>query len=200
MSDQTPTPSRTWMLLAVIAVDKTERVQCECNGCGQGIYAAIHMVELPNAEIQCWGSNCYAREVGLACTSHLKPLFPGVNGRRLTDTEREQLRINRQQLVANFKAEFEDEQRRVDQARVAAATWEAKASTRRGGWDRPSETHVIVPAPDEAPVMETSESKRSVYDLPPRTCVLCGELTSEWWTNIGPDGCKCKACLKAGKS
>jgi hypothetical protein len=121
MSAQTQLPESRWVFLAIIAVDKADRVQCQCNGCGKGIFAAIHMVALPDNEIQCWGSDCYAYEAGLAHVSAMKPMFPFLNGRRLTEAEREQLRSNRQRLVEQFKAQHEAELLRLEEARQADA-------------------------------------------------------------------------------
>jgi len=63
MSIQPSISHGQWVLLAIISVDKADRVQCQCKGCGQGIYAAVHMVALPDGEIQCWGSDCYADQL-----------------------------------------------------------------------------------------------------------------------------------------
>jgi hypothetical protein len=114
MSDSTPSLP-PWTLLAVIGVDKKAEVQCQCKACGHRIFAAIHMIQLPDGEIKCWGSDCYAREAGLANLRHMKPLYPGVNGRRLTDEERAMLTHNRDQLLAQFKAEYEAKLRRQEE-------------------------------------------------------------------------------------
>src|SRR5690242_16794530 len=50
--------SLPFILLRIIEVDPADRVQCQCKGCGHGIYAAIHMVLLPDDEVECWGSDC----------------------------------------------------------------------------------------------------------------------------------------------
>ncbi len=67
-----------------------------------------------------------------------------------------------------------------------------------------------------APVQEnppTEEVSRAIPEPRPATlntdparpyvCVLCGELTSDWWTIFWQDGvrrCKCRACLARGKT
>ena len=123
--------SPPWLLLAVIGVDKVDRVQCQCKGCGHGIYAAIHMVRSPGGEIQCWGSDCYAREVGLAQRPHAEPLYHGVNGRKLTEAERELLRTNRERLLAAFKAEHDEKLRQQEQARLAVEARRAQEAIAR---------------------------------------------------------------------
>lgn len=197
--------SLPWALLAIIVVDPTRKVQCQCKGCGHGIYAAIHMVQLPDEEIQCWGSDCYAREAGLAGVSVMKPLYSGAGGHKLTDQEREWLDNNRIRLITEFKAQHDELLRRQEEALRQATEFKAQhdESLRRQEEIQRQATeelrrrreslHLSPPAIcDVKPVTPN----RSVYDRPPRKCVFCGQITTEWWTNMGADGCKCNACLK----
>ncbi len=130
MPETSSTPTPPWVLLDTIEVDKNERVQCQCKGCGKGIYAAIHMIQLPSGEIQCWGNRCYAREAGLAGFPRMEPLYSGFNGRKLTEEEREWLRTNRDRLIAKFKAEHEEKLRRQEEERQAEESRIAQASIR----------------------------------------------------------------------
>jgi hypothetical protein len=216
MSKPSSSPDSAWILLDVIAVDQTRRVQCQCKRCGHSIYAAIHMVQLPTGEVQCWGQDCYEREAGLAGLLGMKPVYSGFGGRKLTDEEREWLSNNRDRLIAEFKAKHEELLRRQEEARRAEEARQAQAEAlRKAEIQRQEEVQRRVgeearrfrasfSAPRPAPALpiddESEEPVRSVYDLPPRKCVFCGNITSEWWTNVGADGCKCKACLRAGKS
>src|SRR5262249_47399070 len=109
-----------WVLLAIFRVEWSDRVQCQCQGCGQTIYASIHMIRSSTGEIQCWGSECYKRELGF---TNRQPLYAGVNGRKLNASEREMLLANRDRLLAAFKEEQEtahqlreEERRKVKEA------------------------------------------------------------------------------------
>ena len=127
-------------LLAVFRVEWSDRVQCQCNGCGQTIYAAIHMIRLPDGELQCWGSDCYRRERG-ATESRDQPIYSGVNGRPLTTEERAILLTNRDELIARFKAE--------EEARIAAEKARQMAiEAQRKAWQE--QVHQIREAPAPA--------------------------------------------------
>jgi hypothetical protein len=112
----------------------------------------------------------------------------------------EAARLAKEQAEARRRAEQEAEKlaREAAQARRLEETrrWQESlppvdrpiplASSRRQTGNDPSEL------PDRSP-----------YDLQALPCVLCGRVTDEWWMKF-TDGdsikCKCKACLKAGKS
>ena len=128
-------PLGDWQLMAIVSVDKTARVQCQCRGCGLGVYRAIHMIQWPSAGIECWGGQCYKRELGSAAQERgVEPMFSMPNGRQLTDAEREMLANNRDDLIAWFRAQQEQSEREraaeeaVERARIErqeAAQWAA---------------------------------------------------------------------------
>jgi len=57
--------------------------------------------------------------------------------------------------------------------------------------------------PTEISVKQLSEEKPSSSSLLTKTgkCEFCGEITDDWWAYDGKTGlCKCRSCLKQGKS
>ena len=105
MTDKTLNPG--WRLLARVKVDKSRRVQCQCRGCGQTVYADIHIIGWSDGEIACWGSRCFAREMGEEAKT-AQAVYSGVSGRKLTAEERDLLDSNREGLIARFKKEEEE--------------------------------------------------------------------------------------------
>ena len=88
-----------WQLLVRVEIDKSRRVQCQCRGCGKTVYADVHLVQWPDGEIACWGSRCFEREMGIV-GKELQAVYSRVNGRKLTDAERDLLDANREALIA----------------------------------------------------------------------------------------------------
>ncbi len=114
-----------WTLAAIVEVDHADRIQCQCKGCGQTVFRRVHVILLPSGGIECWGSTCYERELG----SHrgtVEPLYSSVQGRRLTEQEREWLKGNRDKLIAEFRAAKEQEL-----AAIAERAARAKAAADR---------------------------------------------------------------------
>ena len=193
-----------WDLLLIVAVDRSRRVQCQCKGCGQSIYASIHVVQLATGEIQCWGGDCYKREAGLAGVPGMKPRYSESRGQKLTDEERELLSNNRSRLIAEFKQRHE-EARRAEETLHARAEALRRAEVERQEdarqcaadesrrWRDSPAASISVPTPTA--VIESEKPARSIYDFAPRKCIFCGQITSEWWTNVGADECKCNLIL-----
>lgn len=92
-----------WILAAIVEVDHADRIQCQCKGCGQTVFRRVHVIAFPNGDIECWGSTCYDRELG-SHRGRVEPLYSSVQGRRLTEQEREWLKGNRDKLIAEFRA------------------------------------------------------------------------------------------------
>ncbi|MEM7346086.1 MAG: hypothetical protein AAF485_17745 [Chloroflexota bacterium] len=113
-----------WQLLVRVELDKSRRVQCQCRGCGRTVYADVHMIQWPDGEIACWGSRCFEREMGIAGRD-LQAVYSRVNGRKLTEAERDLLDANREALIALIKGVEEDikgaEQRRAKAVKAARA-------------------------------------------------------------------------------
>lgn len=113
-------------LIVVVAVAKKEAVQCQCNDCGQRIYAAIHILWWPDGTIECWGSRCYSRDFS-GNSGYKKAQFPEFHGRRLGAEERMLLTENRDALIARIRATIEAEEsawvaERAAQAEQVGAT------------------------------------------------------------------------------
>ena len=100
-------------LLAVVGVEKDDRVVCQASGCGHGVYRRIHVVRHDDGHLSVYGSDCFERLFG-----HLvrrSPQYGNGEGRDLTPEERHLLAENTERLIA----QFEDEQRALlEQARL----------------------------------------------------------------------------------
>ena len=90
-------------LMAVVEVDKSERVYCAQPGCHHTVYKAIHVVKEAE-QLLVLGSTCFEKRYG-----NLKALgkaqYWGGNGKVLTSEERALLAQNTQALLARFEAE-----------------------------------------------------------------------------------------------
>ncbi|MGP1345511.1 MAG: hypothetical protein ACTS3F_02430 [Phycisphaerales bacterium] len=110
MPGLTNSKDKPWMLAAVFGVDKADRVQCQCKGCGHAVYRRVHMIVWSDGRIECWGGICYQRELGVAARElGIKPMFTGTGGHRLTAEERAMLDENRERLIERFKERWERE-------------------------------------------------------------------------------------------
>lgn len=100
-------------LLAVVGVEKDDRVVCQAPGCGHGVYRRIHVVRHEDGRLRVYGSDCFARLFG-----HLlrrSPHYGSGEGRDLTPEERLMLAENTERLIARF----EDERRALlEEARL----------------------------------------------------------------------------------
>lgn len=108
-------------LLAIVAVDPNDRVQCGQPGCGHSVYARIHVVR-EGTELMVLGSTCFEKRYGSASALGAAS-YGGGSGRQLTAEEREMLVSNTAQLLARF----EDERLRE----IALATARAEESRRQ---------------------------------------------------------------------
>lgn len=89
-------------LLAVVSVAEHKRVHCQYPGCGKPIYARIHVIS-DEGTLKVIGSTCIQKYFGnlgdAAYTSG------GGTGKMLSDSERETLVLNTQQLVEMLKSQ-----------------------------------------------------------------------------------------------
>ena len=92
-------------LLAIVSVSHELRVQCQSPGCGQGVYAAIHVVE-DDGQLIVLGSTCFARRYG---GSHAlgQAAYSASGGSVLTAAERQMLQSNTAELMAMFQERHE---------------------------------------------------------------------------------------------
>ena len=90
-------------LLAVVEVDKNDRVTCQARGCGHSVYKRIHVVRERDA-LHVYGSDCFDKLFG--GVEHMnKPRYGTDVGRRLTDDERRLLIENTARLIEHFETE-----------------------------------------------------------------------------------------------
>lgn len=93
-------------LLAIVGVDREDRVACQAEGCGHGVYAAIHVVRCGDGQLRVYGSDCYGRLFEHLMPS-AKPRFGGgaVGGARLTKQDRDLLMQNTAAFIAKLEEE-----------------------------------------------------------------------------------------------
>ena len=97
------TPSGTPRLMAVVEVDKSERVYCAQPGCHHTVYKAIHVVK-EAGQLLVLGSTCFEKRYG-SLKALGKARHWGGNGKVLTSQERALLAENTQALLTRFEAE-----------------------------------------------------------------------------------------------
>lgn len=134
-------------LLAIVAVAAEHRVQCQDPGCGQGVFAAIHVVE-DNGKIIVLGSTCFARRYG---GSHAlgQASYSSGGGGVLSDDERQMLQNNTAELVALFKDRAERALRAsADKLRSTRVEFARRSEPQRPA---PLPARGRSPAPDPAP-------------------------------------------------
>lgn len=111
--EQREAPESGSYLLAVVEVDKADRILCQAEGCGHAVYKRIHVV-LAGLEFKVLGSQCYERLYGQATLTSQAPHYGTTSGRLLTPEER-------LVLVENTAAFIEAlEVKRVEMERRAA--------------------------------------------------------------------------------
>ena len=127
-------------LLAVVEVDKADRVACQAEACGHGVYRRIHVVRHGDGTLGVYGSDCFGRLFGQLVDK--APQYGSGDGRELTVEERLMLTENTERLIAQFEAEHQalleqaslrrEQQEKVEQAaREAAERRRIEAERRR---------------------------------------------------------------------
>jgi hypothetical protein len=164
---------RTWQLAAVIGLDEHDPVQCQApshgSECGRRVWSRVHMIIFDDGRVECWGSGCYRRELGEA--PQKEPLFPHIDGRKLTVEEREVMRLRREDLIAQFRAELQAQESDRGELRLPGSS----------PIDRP-EADPIIRAPEPA-------------------CPESGDKGEERarWEPKAPSGWRPSAALKVGE-
>lgn len=98
-------PAPAPQLLAIVEVDRAQRVTCQAPGCGHSVYKRIHVVR-QGATLGVYGSDCFARLFGGGVdTGDVR--YGGGAGRLLTQDERDMLASNTQALIDRFEAELQ---------------------------------------------------------------------------------------------
>jgi hypothetical protein len=91
-------------LLAVVEVDKADRIQCQAEGCGHSVYKRIHVV-LAGLEFKVLGSQCYERLYGQTAPHGQVPQYGSGTGRLLTAEERQVLVENTAAFIEALESE-----------------------------------------------------------------------------------------------
>lgn len=92
-------------LMAVVEVDKNEKVFCSQPGCHQTVYKAIHVVR-DGSQLLVLGSTCFKKRYG-SLSALGKAVHWGGGGKVLTSEERALLAANTEALLARFGVEEE---------------------------------------------------------------------------------------------
>lgn len=90
-------------LVAIVEVDKVDRIICQASGCGHGVYRRIHIV-LVDGHFTLLGSDCFQRVYG-AAKKIFRPFYQWNEGRHLTDEERQRLIQNTVEFIEQLEAE-----------------------------------------------------------------------------------------------
>lgn len=102
----------TAKLLAIVAVERPDRVRCGQPNCGCSVYRRIHVVR-ERGKLLVLGSTCFAKRYGTSTALGLAQ-YGGGEGRPLTEGERQLLVDNTEALIARF----EDDEARLQAAKA----------------------------------------------------------------------------------
>ena len=111
-------------LMAVVEVDKEDRIICQRDGCGHSVYKRIHIVR-ENGRFTVLGSECFKLLYGSDDTGAV-PLYGSSAGQLLTDAERQVLIDNTDRFIAmleharalDLRARQEEQREREEAARI----------------------------------------------------------------------------------
>ena len=178
MVDKTLRPD--WQLLVRVEVDKSRRIQCQCRGCGKTVYADIHIIRWPDGAIACWGSRCFEREMGIA-GKKLEAVYSRVNGRRLTDEERDLLDANREALIAQIKGMEEEiiqTEKRREQALSTVEMAKSVGGTRKD-IGNPIQKPQVTSTPEMQPTTHLVHFDDRSHKFTIRFCNEAGEVLKQ---------------------
>lgn len=91
-------------LMAIVEVDKRDRVACQAAGCNRPVFKKIHVI-MEGSSFKVLGCECYKK---LYCSYEAwnpKPYYGSSEGRRLTDEERSLLIENTEKFIELLEAE-----------------------------------------------------------------------------------------------
>lgn len=91
-------------LIAIVEVDKADRIICQAEGCGHTVYKRIHVVR-DNDRIKVVGSECYKRLYLGQDRAAQNPMYGSAEGRRLSEAERIALLENTERFIASLESE-----------------------------------------------------------------------------------------------
>jgi hypothetical protein len=147
-------------LLAIVEVDKADRVMCQAEGCGHGVYKRIHVVR-HNGKVGVYGSDCFDRLFGSLMPA-ARPRYGSGEGRELTTDERLLLVENTERLLAQFETEH---QQLLEASRLQREQQEKveRAAAERAEKARLDAAHRRLPTEAELAPYE-AEAKRMVRE------------------------------------
>ena len=118
-------------LLAVVEVDKDDRVVCQAQGCGHSVYRRIHVVR-QDGVLGVYGSDCFSRLFAGTLPGG-SPRYGSGDGRELTPAERLMLVENTERLIAQFETEHQEaiEQMRLRQEQTQKLAQAERERTER---------------------------------------------------------------------
>lgn len=196
-------------LIAIVEVDRANRVQCQAPGCGHGVYRRIHVVRNGGA-LGVYGSDCFGR-----LFAHLEkeaPRYGGGTGRELTPEERRMLVENTARLIELFEAEHQlaleearrreeqqrkEQQRLEDEARAQQRAAAELAATQRDLFDQKErallQTLNVIPqrrgppTPQELASVEVQAKDivRAKFNVDPNAPGWRGLVVAEAWKLLG---------------
>lgn len=151
-------------LLAVVGVDEADRVVCQAEGCGHGVYRRIHVVRHDDGSLGVYGSGCFQRLFGRLVKK--SPRYGGGEGRELTAEERQMLAGNTERLIAQFETEH---QALLEQARLRREQQEKVEQAARERLERlraERERRRTPTTPTPAEIASVEREARAIVRLP----------------------------------
>lgn len=110
-------------LIAVVEVPQSKKVLCQSKSCGRPVYKRVHLVKLNN-EMRIFGSECYKKlYVKYPQSKAALPTYGVSTGVLLTETERNLLLNNTEQLLSKFK---EEQQNEISQKTIESSKYSNK--------------------------------------------------------------------------
>jgi hypothetical protein len=91
-------------LMAIVEVDKRNRIACQAAGCNRPVFKKIHVI-LESGSFKVLGGECYKKLYGSSGVRDPKPYYGSSEGRRLTDEERRLLIENTEKLIEQLEVE-----------------------------------------------------------------------------------------------
>ncbi|GKS73257.1 hypothetical protein AVME950_00195 [Acidovorax sp. SUPP950] len=136
-------------LLAVVEVEKEQRVRCLQPGCNHTVYKAIHVVDEQGA-LLVLGSTCFAKRYG-SPTKLGDPAYGTGGGRVLTSEERQMLQDSTRSFIERFEREYL-EQKAAAQAKLQSMrSRPSPAYANFASWPHPLTRQKPLPEPAMAP-------------------------------------------------
>lgn len=107
-----------FQLIAIVQVEKQERIYCQAENCRHTVYKQIHVV-FDGFTFKLYGISCFEKLFGELLAAAHKPMYvSGSGGRRLTAEEQELLINNTEKLIEHFKRQFEEQEQARKEAKL----------------------------------------------------------------------------------